>query len=62
MVVELLFISTGTAGLTIQYVRNSIIHGIDIHDIHAGSGGLIGDSFDHYGLSLSLDHPCLDRS
>ncbi|KAI3846534.1 hypothetical protein MKX03_008216 [Papaver bracteatum] len=46
-----MFISTGAADLTIQYVRNSI-HVLHIHDIHSGSGGLIGDSFDRYGLSV----------
>ncbi|KAI3974174.1 hypothetical protein MKX01_033425 [Papaver californicum] len=42
----------GGAGLTIQYVMNVIIHGLHIH---AGSGGLIRDSLDHYGFRTASD-------
>ncbi|CAN0925904.1 Probable pectate lyase 7 [Linum grandiflorum] len=37
------------AGITLQYVNNVIIHGLHIHDIVPGTGGLIRDSVDHYG-------------
>jgi pectate lyase len=43
------------AGITIQFVKNVIIHGIYIHDIHMGSGGLIRDSVDHYGYRTASD-------
>ena len=43
------------AGLTIQFVRNVIIHNIRIHDIKAGNGGLIRDSVDHYGFRTPSD-------
>ncbi|MCL7041032.1 hypothetical protein MKW94_014911 [Papaver nudicaule] len=46
---------TGGAGITIQYVRNVIIHGLHIHDIHPGSGGLIRDSLDHFGFRTASD-------
>ncbi|RZC64244.1 hypothetical protein C5167_007932 [Papaver somniferum] len=46
---------TGGAGLTMQFVRNVIIHGLHIHDIHPGSGGLIRDSLDHYGFRTASD-------
>ncbi|XP_077247291.1 pectate lyase-like [Tasmannia lanceolata] len=38
------------AGITIQYVKNVIVHNIHIHDIKAGQGGMIRDSPTHYGL------------
>ncbi|XP_077247730.1 pectate lyase-like [Tasmannia lanceolata] len=38
------------AGITIQYVRNVIIHGIHIHDIKPGQGGTIRDSPTHFGI------------
>ncbi|XP_061338814.1 probable pectate lyase 3 [Gastrolobium bilobum] len=41
---------TKGAGITIQFVRNVIIHGIRVYDIVVGSGGLIRDSETHYGL------------
>lgn len=40
----------GGAGITIQFVRNVIIHNLKIHDIVPGPGGMIRSSFDHYGL------------
>ncbi|KAJ8773753.1 hypothetical protein K2173_006403 [Erythroxylum novogranatense] len=43
------------AGLTLQFVRNVIIHGLRIHDIVEGSGGMIRDSVDHYGLRTRSD-------
>ncbi|KAI3474816.1 hypothetical protein Pfo_030127 [Paulownia fortunei] len=43
------------AGITIQYVRNVIIHGLRIHDIVPGSGGLVRDSVDHFGLRSRSD-------
>ncbi|KAJ8649368.1 hypothetical protein MRB53_002391 [Persea americana] len=38
------------AGITMQYVKNIIIHGIHFHNIVPGSGGMIRDSVDHIGL------------
>ncbi|OVA13300.1 Pectate lyase/Amb allergen [Macleaya cordata] len=46
---------TGGAGITIQFVKNVIIHGLHIHDINAGSGGLIRDSLDHFGYRTASD-------
>ncbi|XP_019053466.1 PREDICTED: probable pectate lyase P59 [Nelumbo nucifera] len=43
------------AGITIQFVKNVIIHGLHVHDIVPGSGGLIRDSVDHYGLRTQSD-------
>uniref|UniRef100_A0A7N0REL8 Pectate lyase n=1 Tax=Kalanchoe fedtschenkoi TaxID=63787 RepID=A0A7N0REL8_KALFE len=43
------------AGFTIQYVHNVIIHGIHIHEIKSGNGGLIRDSVDHFGLRTPSD-------
>ncbi|KAH6792057.1 Pectate lyase family protein [Perilla frutescens var. hirtella] len=43
------------AGITIQFVRNVIIHGLKIHNIVPGSGGLIRDSVDHYGFRSRSD-------
>ncbi|GAB4829194.1 hypothetical protein Ancab_018858 [Ancistrocladus abbreviatus] len=45
----------GGAGITIQFVQNIIIHGIHIHDIVPGSGGLIRDSVNHYGFRTRSD-------
>lgn len=45
----------GGAGITIQFVRNVIIHGLRIHDIVPGSGGMIRDSVDHYGFRTRSD-------
>uniref|UniRef100_K7KVW7 Pectate lyase n=1 Tax=Glycine max TaxID=3847 RepID=K7KVW7_SOYBN len=43
------------AQITLQYVRNIIIHGLHIHDIKKCSGGLIRDSMDHYGVRAMSD-------
>ncbi|PSR88364.1 Pectate lyase [Actinidia chinensis var. chinensis] len=43
------------AGITIQYVQNVIIHGLHIHDIAPGSGGMIRDSEDHTGFRTRSD-------
>ena len=43
------------AGITIQYVQNVIIHGLHIHDIVPGSGGMIRDSEDHFGFRTRSD-------
>ncbi|KAJ0099915.1 hypothetical protein Patl1_22131 [Pistacia atlantica] len=43
------------AGITIQYVKNVIIHGIHIHHIVPASGGTIRDSQDHIGLRTASD-------
>lgn len=43
------------AGITLQFVRNVIIHNIHIHNIVAGSGGTIRDSTDHVGFRTPSD-------
>ncbi|CAL0325794.1 unnamed protein product [Lupinus luteus] len=43
------------AQITLQYVKNVIIHGLHIHDIKKGGGGLIRDSLDHYGYRSQSD-------
>ncbi|KAL3624178.1 putative pectate lyase P59 [Castilleja foliolosa] len=43
------------AGITIQFAKNIIIHGLRIHDIVPGSGGDIRDSVDHYGFRTKSD-------
>jgi len=43
------------AGITIQFVKNVIIHNLHIHDIMAGSGGNIRDSVDHVGFRTKSD-------
>ncbi|KAF8010848.1 hypothetical protein BT93_J1482 [Corymbia citriodora subsp. variegata] len=43
------------AGITIQFVRNVIIHGLRIHDIVAKPGGLIRDSVNHFGYRTMSD-------
>ncbi|KAJ4831791.1 hypothetical protein Tsubulata_017001 [Turnera subulata] len=45
----------GGAGITLQFVKNVIIHNIHIHDIVQGQGGLIRDSVDHYGWRTMSD-------
>jgi len=37
------------AGITIQYIKNVIIHGLKFENIVATSGGQIRDSVDHFG-------------
>lgn len=41
--------------ITLQFVQNVIIHGLHIHDIKAGKGGMIRDSIDHYGIRTHSD-------
>ncbi|KAF9667769.1 hypothetical protein SADUNF_Sadunf15G0057900 [Salix dunnii] len=43
------------AQITLQFVKNVIIHGIHIHDTKAGNGGMIRDSVDHYGFRSRSD-------
>lgn len=43
------------AGLTIQFVKNVIIHNIKIHDIVPAPGGMIRDSILHFGLRTMSD-------
>lgn len=38
------------AGITIQFANNVIIHNIKIHDIKPAFGGLIRDTYDHFGI------------
>ncbi|THU48753.1 hypothetical protein C4D60_Mb06t02340 [Musa balbisiana] len=45
----------GGAGIMLQFVHNVIIHGLHIHDIKAGNGGMIRDSEHHYGLRTRSD-------
>ncbi|KAK7407344.1 hypothetical protein VNO78_09182 [Psophocarpus tetragonolobus] len=49
-----IYIMSG-AGITIQYIKNVIIHGIKIFDIQVGTGGLIRDSESHYGIRTQSD-------
>uniref|UniRef100_M4C9Y2 Pectate lyase n=1 Tax=Brassica campestris TaxID=3711 RepID=M4C9Y2_BRACM len=43
------------AGITMQYVRNIIIHGLHVHHIVPGSGGMIRNSNDHFGFRGQAD-------
>lgn len=43
------------AQITLQYVKNIIIHGLHIHDTKKTSGGQIRDSMDHYGSRSASD-------
>lgn len=43
------------AGITLQFIKNVIIHNVKIHDTKAGNGGLIRDSVDHYGYRSKSD-------
>ncbi|RDX64906.1 putative pectate lyase 3, partial [Mucuna pruriens] len=43
------------AGITVQFVKNIIIHGIKIFDIQVREGGMIRDSEGHYGLRTRSD-------
>ncbi|KAH7515884.1 pectate lyase [Ziziphus jujuba] len=45
----------GGAGITIQFVKNVIIHNIKIHDIVVGNGGTIRDSWNHVGFRTQSD-------
>ncbi|KAL1315787.1 probable pectate lyase 3 [Arachis duranensis] len=46
---------TRGAGITIQNIKNVIIHGIKIYNIVPGTGGLIRDSETHFGQRLSTE-------
>ena len=48
------YIANG-AGLTIQFVKNIIIHGIKIYNIQVREGGTIRDSESHYGFRTRSD-------
>ncbi|KAK7362193.1 hypothetical protein VNO77_04299 [Canavalia gladiata] len=48
------YIANG-AGITIQFVKNIIIHGIKIYNIKVRSGGMIRDSESHYGFRTVSD-------
>ncbi|KAL0343916.1 UNVERIFIED_CONTAM: putative pectate lyase P59 [Sesamum angustifolium] len=43
------------AGITLQFVKNVIIHGLKIYNIIPGQGGMIRDAVDHYGLRTRSD-------
>uniref|UniRef100_A0A803QQY4 Pectate lyase n=1 Tax=Cannabis sativa TaxID=3483 RepID=A0A803QQY4_CANSA len=43
------------AGITIQFVKNVIIHNLHIHDIVSSGGGNIMDSSDHVGFRTKSD-------
>ncbi|KAK1259510.1 hypothetical protein QJS04_geneDACA005419 [Acorus gramineus] len=43
------------AGITVQFVKHVIIHGLHIHDIKAGNGGTIRDSPTHFGFRTRSD-------
>jgi pectate lyase len=43
------------AQITLQFVKNVIIHDLHIHDIKKGTGGQIRDAVDHYGLRTESD-------
>ncbi|XP_043703668.1 pectate lyase-like [Telopea speciosissima] len=43
------------SGITLQYVDDIIITNLHIHNIYSGSGGLIRDSVDHYGMRTRSD-------
>ncbi|KAL3344648.1 hypothetical protein AABB24_023876 [Solanum stoloniferum] len=46
---------TGGASIMIQYTKNVIIHGLHIHDIVEGNGGMVRDAVDHIGLRTKSD-------
>ncbi|KAK6133689.1 hypothetical protein DH2020_032599 [Rehmannia glutinosa] len=43
------------AGLTLQFVKNVIIHNVWIHDIVPAQGGMIRDAVNHIGLRTQSD-------
>ncbi|XP_059452251.1 pectate lyase-like [Corylus avellana] len=43
------------AGISIQFVKNVIIHGLHIHDIVSAGGGMIRDSVQHVGIRSRSD-------
>ncbi|KAL3341663.1 hypothetical protein AABB24_025933 [Solanum stoloniferum] len=46
---------TKGAGITLQYIKNVIIHGLHIHDIVEGNGGMVRDAVDHIGIRTKSD-------
>lgn len=48
------YIANG-AGITVQFVKNIIIHGIKIYNIKVKEGGMIRDSESHYGFRTKSD-------
>lgn len=45
----------GGAQISLQYVKNVIIHGLHIRESKAGHGGMIRDSASHYGQRTGSD-------
>ncbi|KAG4110791.1 hypothetical protein ERO13_D13G068700v2 [Gossypium hirsutum] len=43
------------AGITVQFARNVIIHGLHIHHIKPATGGIIRDAENHIGLRTASD-------
>ncbi|MBA0727532.1 hypothetical protein Golax_025426 [Gossypium laxum] len=43
------------AGITVQFARNVIIHGLHIHHIKPATGGIIMDAENHIGLRTASD-------
>lgn len=43
------------AQITLQFVRNVIIHNLHIHDLKSAAGGLVRDSTEHYGWRTRSD-------
>lgn len=43
------------AQMTLQYVKNVIIHGLHIHDIKKCGGGMVRDSVNHFGVRTASD-------
>ncbi|XP_010242445.1 PREDICTED: pectate lyase [Nelumbo nucifera] len=43
------------AGITIQFIKNVIIHNLHFHDIVAREGGMIRDSVNHLGFRTASD-------
>lgn len=43
------------AGITVQFAKNVIIHGLHIHNIRPKSGGMIRDSTQHFGFRGQSD-------
>ncbi|KAI4336034.1 hypothetical protein L6164_014610 [Bauhinia variegata] len=46
---------SGGAQITLQFVRNVIIHGMCVHDSKRGNGGMIRDTTSHYGYRTQSD-------
>ncbi|XP_052108116.1 pectate lyase-like [Arachis duranensis] len=43
------------AQMTLQFVKNIIVHGLHIHGIRKHAGGMIRDSVDHFGIRTESD-------